>query len=1058
MNKLMHVTRSSVLRGVYPRGHAKKSKFTLLAGSSMLALSLAVDPSALAQNAGSNQSTVPQTATPQTATPQTIVAQNAPDQQANSQGLETVVVSASRISIAGYTAPTPVSVVDSGQLLQAANADIGQTLRQLPMMGTAQSPQNGTQGNAGNSGAVGISSINLRNLGVTRTLVLVDGEREVWAGVQYGVDLNTIPSSLIQRVDVVTGGASAAWGSDAVAGVVNLIIDKNFTGLKGSIDLQDTGDDTRRQYGFTVTNGFDLLGDRAHVEWAVTYADSPNTAYMAQLHWFNNPAEVANPAYNAATNPNVPKNIIVNNAGNSSTPGGIISGGVLNSGASSTALNGIQFGPGGAISSFTAPNCNFYSNSNLPPYSAATTSKSNTGCFGGSTNQSLSPSQIGLATYPLLTETGFFYGSYKFTPDIQAGLMLQYSKVGATGSSLVIQQNAVIQRDNAFLPPSILTQMQALNLKTITVTSVGTASTQGGFIQPTPGVGVEQFANALGTPVEITNRQFYRGVFTLNGALGSDWSWNASYQHSETHLHEHYTSIEITQNYANATDSVLAPAGNALGVPANTIVCRSSLTNPTNGCVPLNPFGLNVITPQAVAYAVDHNDYYFLNMEEDTAGASMQGVLPWNLFGAGAPSTAFGVEYRKETMVSQADPLGSLGALGGGNFIPVRGEYNILEGFSELDIPILKDSIVQSVDGNMAGRMTSYSTSGLVETWKLGLTSQVNDDIRLRATWSYDIRAPDLAELFNVIPASGGQVDYKTGNTAAAALSMAAGNTALQPEKAITYSTGIVLTPHWVPGLTMSFDWYSINVKDIVVAPSTTFERTACLAGSPLPTGVASNPAAGTGYCSDWVYNNALKNTSNPNGLQFVYTFPYNNGYLTTSGIDFNADYQMDLFDGNLALHLLGNYMDEETETEFGVTTASGAQATYDFAGSLGGGSLFTGGVPKLHFNLSATYTEGPWSGTVQTRYLSSAHLTNGWTSGVQIDNNDIPQVAYLDLRGTYRWNENLQFYMAVDNLLDTPPPQIVGFSPSNNAYSTVNPSVYDVLGRMWHGGIRFNL
>ena len=1034
----------------------------LVTSVGMLALTAGA---ALAQNAGGNQGAAAQTATPQTATPQTVVAQNAPDQQANASSLETVVVSASRISIAGYTAPTPVSVIDSGQLQQAANADIGQTLRQLPMMGTAQSPQNGTQGNAGNSGAVGISSINLRNLGVTRTLVLVDGEREVWAGVQYGVDLNTIPDSLIQRVDVVTGGASAAWGSDAVAGVVNLVINKNFTGLKGSIDLQDTGQDLRRQYGFTLTNGFDLLGDKAHVEWAVDYTDSPNTAYMAQLHWFNNPAQVANPAYNALTNPNVPKNIIVNNAGNSSTPGGIISASTLNPGG--TAITGIQFGPGGAISNFTAPNCNYYSNTTLPPYSATTTSRSNTGCFGGSTNQSLSPSQIGLATYPLLTETAFFNGSYKFTPDIQASVTLQYSKVGATGSSLVIQQNAVIQRDNAFLPPSILALMQAQNVKSITVTSVGTASTQGGFIQPTPGVGVEQFANAVGTPVEITNRQFYRGVFSLDGALGNDWSWNASVQHSESHLHEHYTSIEITQNYANAVDSVLVTAANqgSSGLAIGSIACRSTLANPANGCVPLNPFGLNVITPQAVAYVVDHNDYYLLNLEQDTARASMQGVLPWDLTGAGGPAVAFGVDYRKETMVSTADPLGSLGALGGGNFVPVRGEYNIIEGYGELDIPILKDSFVNDLNANMAGRMTSYSTSGLVETWKLGLTSQVNEDIRLRSTWSFDIRAPDLAELFNVIPASGGQVDYITGNNVAVALSEAAGNTTLKPENAITWSAGIVLTPHWVPGLTMSFDWYNINVKDIIVAPSTTFERNACIAGSATPDGIASvqgttaNPSAGTGYCADWRYNPALKVAgSNPNGLQFVYTFPYNNGYLTTSGLDFNADYATDFLDGNLALHLMGNYTDEETETEFGVINpATGAQATYDFAGSLGGGSQFTGGVPKLHFNLSATYLEGPWSGTVQTRYLSSAKLTNGWTSGVQVDNNDIPAVAYLDLRGSYRWNENLQFYAAVDNLLDTPPPQIVGYSPSNNAYTTTNPSIYDVLGRMWHAGVRFN-
>src|SRR5690348_11486565 len=161
-----------------------RNKLSLLAGSSVLALSLG-STAVLAQ----------------TVTPQTVVAQNAPDQSA-AESAETVVVSSSRISIAGYTAPTPVSVVDSGQLQQAANMDIGQTLREMPMMGTAQSPQNGTNGNAGNSGAVGISSVNLRNLGVTRTLVLIDGEREVWAAVDNGVDLNTIPSAMIQRVDI----------------------------------------------------------------------------------------------------------------------------------------------------------------------------------------------------------------------------------------------------------------------------------------------------------------------------------------------------------------------------------------------------------------------------------------------------------------------------------------------------------------------------------------------------------------------------------------------------------------------------------------------------------------------------------------------------------------------------------------------------------------------------------------------------------------------------------------------------------------------------------------
>src|SRR6185437_6606320 len=274
-----------------------------------------------------------------------------------------------------------------------------------------------------------------------------------------------------------------------------------------------------------------------------------------------------------------------------------------------------------------------------------------------------------------------------------------------------------------------------------------------------------------------------------------------------------------------------------------SIACASTLTNPTNGCVPYNPFGTGVVSQAAINYIVDHNDFYLLTMQEDTARAAMQGVLPWDVTGAGAPAVAFGVDYRKETLVSHADPLGALGALGGGNFVPVSAEYNIWEGYGE-----------------------------------------------------FDIRAPDLAELFNVIPASGGQVDYKNNVTEAVALSETAGNPNLVPETAVTISASVVMTPHWFPGLSVSVDAYSINVKDIVVRPSTTFERTSCQTGVATPTGVASNPAGfngtggvATGYCADWVYNAALANSSNVNGLQFLYTYPFNNGFLKTSGLDFNA-------------------------------------------------------------------------------------------------------------------------------------------------------------------------
>ena len=964
----------------------------------------------------------------------------------DSSGIEQVVVSASRIQIAGYQQPTPVSVVGAAQLLEAANADIGSTLREMPSMGAAQDPEKGANGNAGNSGSQGVSNINLRNLGTFRNLVLLDGERIVSPILSGGVDLTVIPSTLVQRVDVVTGGASAAWGSDAVSGVVNIIINKNFTGLKASIDLQDTGQDTRRQYGFTVTNGFDMFGGRSHAEWAVTYSDSPESVFMTSAHWFNTPTVLANPLYNAVTNPHVPQMIHVNNAGDIDVPGGDTQ---ANTGAAA-ALNGIQFGPGGILSNYKLGDCSYYASSTLYPYLATTTTSNNANCYGGTANQSTSASQIGLMSYPLEIGTGFFYGSYKITPDIQASMQLNYAYDRSRSSSLTIQQTAVIKSDNAYLNPSIGATMKADGVTQITVSSSGTDGIN--VNNPTD---ISQFSIPLGTPETQSVRQLYRAVMTLDGAIGDNWSWSAYYQHSESHLFEYYNHIEIKQNLANATDAVTVTAANSVGtglVPG-TIACRTTLTAPTNGCVPLDIMGIGVENPLAVNYVEDPDDYYHENLEQDSAGASMQGVLPWDLIGAGAPSTAFGVEYRKEAAVTSADPYGAAGGLGGGNFVGIRGQYNVIEGFGELDIPIIKNGIVESLDGNLAGRMTSYSTSGLVETWKLGLTSQINDDIRLRFTMSYDIRAPNLGELYNTIPASGGQADYKNSITVASALSEAAGNVNLLPETAMTYSGGIVLTPHWVPGLTMSFDWYSIDLKGVISAPGIASEKASCLAqlagtpGNLTPTGGS--------YCNDWVYSALAVPGTNPNGLAFVYTYPYNNGFLTTSGLDFIADYAMDFWNGNLAWHLAGNYNDEETESEFGVKTASGAQASYDFAGAMSGGPF--AGVPKTHVTLSATYTDGPWTGTIQSRYVGAAQLVNGWTSGVQIDNNNVAQVAYLDLRGTYRWNDNIQFYLSVDNVFDTPPPLVEnGGGGGNNGLSSTNSTEYDILGRMWHTGVRF--
>src|SRR6202000_3424197 len=271
------------------------TKSTLLAASSMLAI--VASHSALAQDAGATGSST----------------------------VEQVIVSASRISVAGYQAPTPVTVVGAEQLQRDAQTDIGDVIRQLPAFGTSSGPNNSSSANYIVSGTPGIDVVNLRQLGVLRTLVLFDGQRVVASSVSGGVDLSTMPSSLVQRVDVVTGGASAAWGSDAVAGVVNVILNKNFDGFAANLEGSDSWKDDHRQYKGEISYGTDFDGDRGHTIFAASYLGSPDTFFINQRSWFQNTRLVNNPAYVSGNGQ--PQLIHANNVGQSqATQGGLITG------------------------------------------------------------------------------------------------------------------------------------------------------------------------------------------------------------------------------------------------------------------------------------------------------------------------------------------------------------------------------------------------------------------------------------------------------------------------------------------------------------------------------------------------------------------------------------------------------------------------------------------------------------------------------------------------------------------------------------------------------------
>ena len=669
------------------------------------------------------------------------------------------------------------------------------------------------------------------------------------------------------------------------------------------------------------------------------------------------------------------------------------------------------------------------------------------------------------------------------------------------------ESEQTIKVDNAFIPASLQQQLIAQGIPSITL---GTAAIEN--LQNFKDVSMANLANAIGQNFVQNYRQLMRGVFTLQGnykLFGEDWSWNAYAQHSEVRERQWARYNTMNQNFSNAVDSVVvqstgpdsvtAAAAAALkaagaSVPAvGSIACRSSLTATSWGitqnaagynivqpggltpnCVPLDLFGdgtvsqaaLNYIAPGRINSAVADRALYRIG--QAVFSISTEGVLPWGL-PAGKPAISFGFEDRLEQQRNQRDPLelGATGVFESGNFSEYGGEYNVQEGFLELNVPILKNDFVDDLSVDAAGRMTSYSTSGLVETWKLGLNSQINEDIKVRTSLSDDIRAPSVGELFATTLISTQNIQYPPGGPSYNVHEGQPGNLLLVPEQAETVSGGIVLTPHWIENLTMSFDWYSITLHNGIFAPSANQIFTEC-SSLHLPQfcslvffaqgypGNSNSPVTaevdGNGLVNSPLLHGVTYSADSEGAFNFYLQSPVNGNRETTSGLDFQMDYSHELFDGTMAWHLLGNYTDEKTRTSLGQTV--------DGAGAVSGdGTLnpLTGfDEPKLHMVVSSTYQEGPWAFTAQARITGSAVLTNNLTqlqsTYTSIDDNNVPAQIYGDFRASYRWGDHIQLYGAVDNFFNAPPPNLGSIGGGGT-----NCVIYDCIGRNYRIGVRFD-
>jgi iron complex outermembrane recepter protein len=973
-------------------------------------------------------------------------------QQVQPTDVETVVVSGSRISIGGFEAPTPVTVVDTEKLESNAYANIFDSVRQLPQLNSAPASFGMSQGAAAPANA-GANLPNLRNLGVNRTLTLFDGQRVANSNLTGGVDITVLPSTVISRVDVVTGGASAAWGSDAVAGVVNFVIDKDFVGFKGSVQGGETTSGLVRSISAQAMWGDYFFGDRAHLEVAASYNKRPDTVLLIEQKWYRGAYLVSNPAFTPATASNAnPQFVVANRVGlANSSMGGLIQSSPAGTGtvgvngvtalAPANALRGIRFTGGGAVEQVNFGNVTAGVLSN-----------------GGSLTERESEAPWQTIGGPNTTYTMFAHGSYKLTDTIKASTQLNYGYFTGKGDAQSFHQlSLVIRQDNAFLPDTVRNAMIAGGIPSFTMGTINGNNFNNYTV--TGENYTRQAAGALAPATTYNRRQFVRGVFTLEGTLGEDWFWNTYYQYSQTRNWVRTNGVPIIANLTAAQDAVVvtqANRGNS-GFALGSIVCRSSLpgqpavtvgkVTAQPGCVPVNSIGEGVASAAGIRYATGNNrDFENMTLTMNTFEASMQGKLPWSL-PAGDINVAFGFHYREETGKNVADTIGDNGGYAVGNYVNFPySSVKVKEGFLEVEVPILKDMVVQSLDFNAAGRVTDYSTSGVVETWKLGFISQLNEDIKLRATWSVDIRAPTIQDLFapNNIQTNP-CVDPKTGLTQTC-ISNVFGNSTLAPETARTITGGVVLTPHWVPGLSFSLDWYAINLTGQIATVSANQILNTCRVNINDP------------LCSALVFGGA-------NGaLSAINRVPINFNSLRTSGMDIQASYATALWnDDSLTLSFNANYVDQFTLDTPGASVNN-------YAGVLGaGGASNATGSPKWKGLLSGNYKIGPYSFTTQVRWFGSAILNNAWNTGnlataatrytVSDSVFNVDPTAYLDLRASYQLNDAIQFYAAMDNALNIPPQLVPAWSGAIQSNSGPIHSVtqYDYLGREVRLGIRFN-
>ena len=939
----------------------------------------------------------------------------------NAQSQGTIVVTGSRIRRPDFSTPNPVISIGADQIEESGTTNLTQFLTGYPALQGSSGSTDNAGDNAG-IGYTGLNLLNLRNLGTDRTLVLVDGRRHV-SGVpgSQAVDINTIPSDLVERVDILTGGASAIYGADGVSGVVNFVMKRNFQGL--SVRAQDGiskyGD--AGQQLLAVTAGKNFADGRGNIAIAVEHGeeDRLSTSDRKRLTGKNRVV--------FALNPDDPENL----------PG--YTGGPDNGIPDYVPLRDLRYSGstrgGGIDVDFDGfPDYVALPGGGIAPYQLGLVTPDGYEQGGSATPVA----DYGNDLLPKIRRNVFnLLGHY----DVSPALTIFAEGKFARSKSFSLAQPTFdyylyLPADNAFLTPEIEN------------------------VAPYGDVLVNRDNFDLGQRGEDILRKTYRGVIGARGAISDHANYEVSYTYGRTDVRNRYINNQITDRFYAALDAVIDPA---TGQPT----CRINLDptavpyqpyayvrgdygdNTSDGlyppvtfqpgqCVPLNILGEGSPSKAAIdwitADTVDRS-----RITQQVVSGSVSGDLGamFTFPGGGALGYAFGAEYRKETSRFIPDPLAAEGVTFTNKLAADRGEYNVKEAFGEVRLPLLqKVRFAHDLEVGGAIRFSDYSTIGSTKAWKVDGSYAPVRDITFTGTYSTAVRAPNIGELFGGAsqtyeffddPCNSSNVNsgtsYREANCQALLTSLGvadpsayfdtrttnipglqSGNRDLKAETAKTWTAGVILQPQFIPGFTARLDWYDIKLKNAISTVTAQQLAELCV----------DQPSLDNQFCNAITRQNGSTGLANAGNIIGFTLAPQNVAQFATSGLDLNMNYRVRTARyGNFSLNVIGNYL---RKLEFIGTP--GADIT---------NSRNEAYAPKYTVNSDLTWNKGPFTVNYGLLYFSKTlRFSNLETS----TNPDVTAPEYVwvkphwqhDLYASVEVQKKYTFYLGVNNLFDQKP------------------------------------